>query len=48
MKKPDPYRVAMIGRKTIAVAGHIPAFLRHPRLELAGLSEVRPDRLDLA
>lgn len=39
------YRVAIIGCGNIALTGHLPAVLRHPRFELRGLCDVRPERV---
>jgi predicted dehydrogenase len=42
------HRVVLIGCGNIALAGHIPALLAHPRFDLVALCDVRPERLDLA
>lgn len=42
------HRVVLIGCGNIALAGHIPSLIEHPRFELVGLCDLRPDQLVLA
>ncbi len=38
--------MAIIGCGNIALSGHLPALLKHPRFQLAGLCDVRPERME--
>jgi len=48
MKRKDCYRVAVIGCGNIAMTGHLPAVLEHPRFDLRGLCDLSVDRLNAA